>query len=240
LITPDPREYYLGQSWSLCYEEQFYLIFGLILLVAANRMFMVSSAISVLVVVTFLGARAAGIDISGTFLDGRWLTFAAGILVYWVLNYAPEGARKSYKAGLLVALLLLAGLMLYPPTRTWISLRLAYIELATATAFAAALTFLHPYDRRIAQSRLLAPLAWCGTMSYSIYLVHWTVVKPLSRWLWVQGVTGPAATLLITLPLCAIAAIVVGRLFFLGVERHFLNSPAMKPAEALPKLTPVA
>src|SRR5262249_7449344 len=82
------RAHFVGQSWTLCYEEQFYLVVGLILLCAPRRLFLATVLVTLASVAVQLGAGILGSDVTGFFFDGSWLMFAAGVLVYYHLNYA--------------------------------------------------------------------------------------------------------------------------------------------------------
>ena len=44
LAGSDPRDYVMGQAWTLCYEEQFYLVTGIALLVWPARFFLIAAA----------------------------------------------------------------------------------------------------------------------------------------------------------------------------------------------------
>ena len=67
---------FLPNTWTLNYEEQFYLVAGLILLLAPRRIFLAAAVITGLVVVAKVGSHLAGVSLDGTFADGRWLLIA--------------------------------------------------------------------------------------------------------------------------------------------------------------------
>ena len=85
-----PQHYFLGHAWSLCYEEQFYIVCGLLLFVVPNVFFRGTAYITFGVVALVGSAACMGVSIPGFFFDGRWLMFALGILVYWIVNYAAS------------------------------------------------------------------------------------------------------------------------------------------------------
>ena len=60
-------------------------------------------------------------------------------------------------------------------------------------------------------------------MCYSMYLVHWPTVTIIGHILDLVGVTNPLASLLITVPCCVGATILLGRAFHLLIERKFWN-----------------
>src|SRR5262245_6912715 len=78
--------YFMGQTWTLCYEEQFYAVCGLMLLMAPRRFFQLSALVSVIVVgLMVLAVLNSDFRYEGFFFDGQWLVFGLGILVYYRL-----------------------------------------------------------------------------------------------------------------------------------------------------------
>ncbi len=71
---------------------------------APRRIFLSLGLVTVATVVVKALAHRAGIDLFGTFLDGRWIVLAAGIAVYYRINYATRWQ------GHLIHLALLAGI----------------------------------------------------------------------------------------------------------------------------------
>lgn len=202
----------VAHSWTLCYEEQFYALFGLALIVCRKHIFV----FSVIVTAMTLAIPYMGIGrLNGTFLDGTWLDFAAGILVYWVLSYGTQ------RAAVAAVLVLLAGIWAHDP-----SLRHEQTRIA-ALGFAILLLAFRRYDARLCSSRLAYPIVWCGRMCYSIYLVHAVPTRIVARTLYENfGVTTAGPTLAITVPLCLAASVLAGWAFHVAIERRFLNSPA--------------
>jgi peptidoglycan/LPS O-acetylase OafA/YrhL len=224
-----PLGYFLGHAWTLCYEEQFYAVSGLLLLLAPRRFFGGAVAVTGLTAATLLGARRIGLPVDGLFLDGHWLLFAAGILVYYRVNYA--GRTMAW----LLNGLLLSGIayaakgpgQFLGPGPSFDS------ELLVAGGFALLLSLAQPWDAPLASSAALRPLLFCGTMCYSLYLVHWPVVKGISHGLCLLGLRGDATTMLVTVPACLTASVALAWVFHRAVERPFLNVPqqAARPVE---------
>ena len=88
---------------------------------------------------------------------------------------------------------------------------------------------LHRWDVRMAAWPALRPLKWAGVICYSLYLSHAVIVRTISTWMYGQGLTDPAITVLVVLPICLVAAIAVGWAFHYFIERHFLN-PSSGPS----------
>jgi len=207
-----PRGHFVGQSWTLCYEEQFYAVVGLLLWLSAQRFFLAALLGTLAILVVQGAAHFSNIDVSGFFFDGSWLMFAAGILVYFHANYAGAAAKiLSYSA-------LLGGIL----ACTFGQLPMVR-GCGVACAFALLLLFLHPWDSQIVRTKWFAPLIVCGTMCYSLYLVHELVVRVVQRSMSAGGLNSGAETLLVTVPMCMAASLAAGWGFFVLVERRYLN-----------------
>lgn len=211
----------LGPAWTLCYEEQFYALCGIVLLLAPRRFFWGIAGISVLTLAIMAARRA----IPGLFFDGNWFLFAAGVLVYFHVNYATRIQQWILTAILVVVA---CGYAARHPLFDWRG-QICFFGPAIALVFLA----LHPLDRKTAEAPFLRPLKFCGTICYSLYLVHWPIVKFLGHSLYLEGVRSDLGTLLITVPVCVAVSVGLAWGFHLAVERRFLNSP-----NVMPKTTP--
>jgi peptidoglycan/LPS O-acetylase OafA/YrhL len=218
--------YLNAMAWTLCYEEQFYAVVGLLLAVAARRFFLGAAAVTVLTAALTVLVRDRSLD--GIFLDGYWLHFAAGILVYYRVNYASGWVARA------VNLLLLAGLIAFGWGRFPVLHAHSGVGEGGVVAFAFALflSLAQPWDRLLASAAVARPLLFCGGICYSLYLVHWPVAKLAGHGLYLLGVRGDAATLLVTVPVVVAASVFLAWLFFRLVERRFLNAPATAPARS--------
>jgi peptidoglycan/LPS O-acetylase OafA/YrhL len=211
---------FLQHAWTLCYEEQFYAVVGVILLISPRRFFPLAAAVTLAVFTLEMlpehRAPALGFihrNSTGFFFDGYWLYFAAGIGVYYFINYAALRGRLALASALLLGIAW--GLKTGNDTRT------------VSFSFALLLLALHPVDDGLAAARWSRPISWCGAMCYSLYLVHLPVCKAVSHSLFLAGIDSSLETLLITIPLCMAASIAVAWPFHLWVERRFLNTPTV-------------
>src|SRR6266851_4648964 len=221
----DPELKIIGPSWTLCYEEQFYAVCGLLLIVAPRRFFAGSALVTLLTLaIAPLGFLNEGVAIQGFFFDGRWLMFAEGVAVYYILNY--QRSRRFGICSFTMLLLALAALRwLVPAVKANDLWRDRVWELVASTAFALSLFILHRWDGRTAHSRVLRPIAICGQMCYSLYLVHWPIAVIMTTFFYRVGVRGVWPTLLIVAPLTIAASITASWIFHLWIERRFLNGP---------------
>lgn len=228
----------VGPAWTLCYEEQFYAVCGLLLVAAPRRFF--AGVAGVTAVVLVVGPLSLvypdAFPIQGFFFDGRWLMFAEGVVIYYAVNYG----RPRHAAALLLAVMVAVVALRWgvPWVRSDDTARLRCWEMLGSTAFALTALALHPLDRRTAQSRALTPLAACGRMCYSLYLVHWPVSVVLTTAFYSAGVRGFWVTLLVVVPIVVATSIGAAWAFHVSVERRFLNTPSVTPASKPPSPAP--
>ena len=188
--------------WSLCYEEQFYLVMALTLVVSARRRLDLLLAVTVAAVLYVTGAWPASLTVTGLFLK-YWTAFASGLAAFAWLNL--PGSRRWA-----AAVLVLTGIAAVKTADPGL-----LVSLAAAIVFIA----LKPFDEALASTRVGAVLIRVGLFSYSLYLIHvplgGRVVNLFRRFdtIW-----------LLPSLLGIIASVVGGWAFYRLVERHFLNS----------------
>jgi peptidoglycan/LPS O-acetylase OafA/YrhL len=216
-----PASVYTRVAWSLCYEEQFYLVSFAALLVAPRRLFGVLAVATVVIV----GYRAFAYDsgrlgaIDGTF-PYLWHEFAAGLAVYWRLVRATSVTGRRAVDAALVALLA-------------VGLASGYRSTAVASAFALVLIALRDQDEAAIRARWLRPLSAAGRRCYSIYLIHLPVCTVGNEWLFSMGLTGFWTRALVMVPLVSAASLAAGWAFFAVVESRFLNQFRTRPTAAV-------
>lgn len=269
LTGEPPRALFWGASWTLCYEEQFYFVTGLILLFARKFLFAAAILISVTVIAGSIFISHYDDKTRGFFFNLYWLAFGAGILAYYVLNCVNPKRRDWFCIPLIAGIVYI---IVDPHQRTcldgeWVLafsgiasfyiwkygvrpwrymflvplvLGLGYAvevigtsfrvvppevteDCGVAFLFAFLIIVLKDYDSLINRSNVLSPLRFCGTMCYSLYLVHWPLVAVIGNVLESLGVTGPTAILLITVPICVAVTVLVAWGFHRLVERRFWN-----------------
>lgn len=182
-------------TWSLGVEEQFYLIFPLILWSLAK-----GARTNLRTYAAVLGAAAAvsyGVFIvtaeafpvfSYYQLAPRFWELAAGALAFLV-------ARRAFRIGALaplLAVIVLAGAFLLP-----IEQRIAGTTLAVAAT--AVLLVATPASAPLNAALMLPALRWIGLISYPLYLWHWGVLAISRFTVGVSATTLPAQLALMTL-----------------------------------------
>lgn len=223
---PPDAAIYTRVAWSLCYEEQFYFVCFLALLLT-RRPFralavVTASALAWRVVLEDVGQAGR---LGGTF-PALWHEFAVGVAVYWRLNRAGSPGARHAVDFFLVGLIALwgAGYLRGTPTEG---------SSAVAAGFGLVLIALRRWDGRSARLRWLAPLRACGRRSYSIYLVHLPICTVGNLWLYERGLTGFWGRALVMVPAVSAAAVGVSWAFYAGIERRFLNPPLVARAGAI-------
>src|SRR5262249_16684726 len=69
------KGWFLVHAWTLCYEEQFYVVMGLILWLTPRHLFKTALAVSLAVAATAVSMRLFRLPLDGFFFDGSWLQF---------------------------------------------------------------------------------------------------------------------------------------------------------------------
>lgn len=247
----------LGIAWTLCYEEQFYILVTLLLglALALTRWLhhatlrvvgLVALALLVgsLAWVVALPHRATGL------LPDYLCHFGLGVLLHAALCVLQGSARKAALIALVLACAVALGAhtLRYPdvPLLADSVRRVRHVsrELVVASAAALLLLALRPLDGRwlALSSHTLRPVRWCarclaflGSISYSLYLTHTIPAERVQHHASMLaahlGLTGPAHTALLTTLHLASQLLLAG-LFWWLVERHFVGSTAPRAPTA--------
>lgn len=229
-LTETWRPYFFGDgsamilpnTWTLCYEEQFYALAGVILFTAPRRIFLGAAVVTGISVAVKVASKLAGVHLEGLVFDGRWLLIAAGILAYYRINYATPRQTK-----LIYAILLLGALFADKDPSMLLAVEPNHsIERFVAYSFALLICILYPLDKRLSAWKVLLPITFCGQMSYSIYLMHPLITKGISHGLFRGGHNGPWVTFLLIVPLCIAVSLAASIVFHRLIERRFINTTA--------------
>jgi peptidoglycan/LPS O-acetylase OafA/YrhL len=216
-VVGGSRVHFISSSWTLCYEEQFYLVVGVFLLLAPRRLFVASTILTSVLAVMHTCFPSLREEARGFFFDGQWFLFAAGIAVFYDINYANRIQSWLLRLLLVVCAALSICNLLFDR------------RMSAGFVFAILILLVHPWDAWLSSRRWLRPLVFCGTMCYSMYLIHEIIVLAISRGFKFYGPPGDLVVLLAVLPLCVAATIAAGWAFHVAVERRFLNKSSDCP-----------
>ena len=225
--------------WSLNYEEQFYLVIGLMMLGAAALKRSVLAFVWPVMVCGIAWNWVFPAKSFGFFLE-YWPHFGVGCLVFYRLCRVRSTAARRAIDGSIAALAVVALGMLCFSGAEWSARgRIVYVEWLAVSAFALVLIALRPVNAVFAKSVLGAVLLRLGKITYSLYLVHQfnlhfakAVSTALLPQQWPQGIHALVQ---------ASALVAIATVFWYFCERPFLNKrlavasphsiePSLKPA----------
>ena len=226
---------FVAAYWSLDYEEQFYLLFGVMLVMVAARALRVRTAVAALIAASVAWIAVFPALCYGLFIE-YWAMFGVGALVFYRLCRLQTAAWRRLADIIIIGLLVLSvsirlggadgetpvawiDLML-PPTRV------AWDDLAVSSAFALLLLLIRPLNDWYKRNRWCSlPLGSLGLISYSLYLVHQfnltLVGTAVAQVLHFARVDNPPILIIGALQ-CA-GHVAIASVFWYFCERPFLN-----------------
>ena len=218
-----------GHAWTLCYEEQFYLIAAFVIWLGHKKFFAVMAFVTCCVLVTTCFTfKDVGIRTQGFFFDGYWLLFATGLFVFWYSSECPP--RTRYLAAILIPVAFVSAIIfnvfVIPRLRIGLDAILLSHSLVFGFGFASLIQFLKPYDECLMNYNAVRPLAWIGRRCYSVYLVHVPVIYLVAGFLNHDKDRGVVWMLLTLTPLCILATLASAHFFFNLIEKRFHSKPA--------------
>lgn len=227
-VTHDDKRYLMLTIWTLCYEEQFYLVTGLALAITPRHIYRLLGGITVGVLIARHLIRAAGGNVDGFFFDGYWMIFGAGALVYQAIHYFSPGQRRAALVGLALT-------TVYGAVDRYLAPTLFQEELSkhifVGSLFAMLLIGLYPYDAKLANHWTMTPLRHSGRMSYSIYLTHYLFVVTLASYLAQLGFNTDFTVATVVVPICFVVSLPIAIAFYHLVEKRCLNEPTVTRPE---------
>jgi peptidoglycan/LPS O-acetylase OafA/YrhL len=224
---------FVAGYWSLNYEEQFYIVVGLLLVGAFYLRTSLLPLFAWLALPAFLWNVFHPAMVYGFFLE-YWVNFVLGSLVFYRLcRLNHHRLRHVIDAGIGL-LLLLAVLQSYSHSGHG---RTVYFEWMIAGSFALVLLYTRRWDETMAASWLGRGLRMFGATSYSLYLTQQCnlgmsamVAGRLIRW----GIPSMAEVPIRLAFICG-----VGTAFWYCCERPFLNKPLKHAEGAGQRSTPI-
>jgi peptidoglycan/LPS O-acetylase OafA/YrhL len=158
----------LGHTWSLAYEEQFYLVFPIIFVVAATsgRRWAVSAVTTVMMIASLAAIYSNREDISFATSTFTFMLTGCIAAMYWE-EIAPVLARLSVAAWLMLSFTaFMMGSIVIWPSATGAVLNAVFLP-----ALVCVMVLATPVkSRRIADFFLNSTVVYLGKISFTIYL----------------------------------------------------------------------
>lgn len=215
--------YALGVLWSLSVEEVFYLSFPLACLLL-KRPALLASFWAVFVVVGPIW-RACHQDDEAQFLYAYLASFDGIAIGCCTALLARRATPCGAWAGIVEPVVVLAMAALYLAASIWRTNVWGVTLMALGTAFLLFHAHHRPQGSLATRSRSVAALAWCGRLSYELYLFHLVVLGLIRTVFPDEQVTGDEKLLLgAFLALSGVLAAVVAATFSEPLNR------ALRPA----------
>lgn len=255
---------FVAAYWSLCYEEQFYLLTGLMLAAASVFKVTIRSMVTALIVVGLVWNVLFPQICYGVFIE-YWALFGLGALVFYRLCRSTPAQRRLIDAGLIAVFLGAAALRFLPAfngSAPWAvdapglsfskraELRLVYEELLIGAGFAMLLILMRPLSEKVRGRLWYKPFAALGMITFSLYLIHQfnlNFIRAVTDRLF--GMVGLMTTtpdggrepsiVWLSLTVQILLHIGLASIFWCFCERPFLNRPlAAKPKDQVPAPAP--
>lgn len=166
-VPSDNPTLFVAAFWSLNFEEQFYLVMGVLMLV--------TSAVARRRILVVLLAAAIAWNLLNTHLSyglfiEYWVHFAVGTAVFYRLCRIQQAGYRRLIDGLLIGAAILAGWSHFSGRDA--SPRMLSLEYFCVAVFALLLICLRPINAAYVRSRAAYFLGALGLISYSLYLIH--------------------------------------------------------------------
>ena len=227
---------FVAAYWSLDYEEQFYLVVALALVLAVRgRLPMFMSVLALSVLSLAWNAVFPG-TVRGIFIE-YWVHFSLGAMLFYALCIFPQRAVRTLFVAAVVAVLSYSVSQILPWHAPLGTAPHVWLDLAVASAFTLLLFFGRPLSESIARQPLWRPISALGLISYSLYLVHqFNITVAMS----VANRVVPQDWHVAQIGVEVAVMLLIATLFWYCCERPFLNRSLTQRAPAPNELVPVA
>ena len=218
--------------WSIQYEEQFYVLVACFLALAAKfrapmqLLYLCVTAAALCFVALYPDAC------TGFFLD-YWPMFTFGVFLFYRLSGKLKVVWKHAFDATIGITVVVAGAFVWINHEPGIAppiFRPLSEEFLIASLFCGILIITYPFDSRLMRPLSVKALAFIGTFSYSLYLIHQcnlTLVETICTRL-----LQPSVAAVAWWPAVIGLHLGIAFFFYLAFEKPFLNSPLSAPQTA--------
>lgn len=180
---PTNSTLFVAAYWSLCYEEQFYITMGLMMLLTGLLRMSVLGMTAALMGVGLVWNIVYPETSFGFFIE-YWALFGMGVLVFHRLCRIESPSLRRLIDFVLIGVAIAAAYMSWFSGEAWLKhspefapakredFRLVYEELTIGAVFALVLIVMRPWSGAIARRVWFKPLAALGLITFSLYLIH--------------------------------------------------------------------
>jgi peptidoglycan/LPS O-acetylase OafA/YrhL len=209
--------------WSLNYEEQFYIVIGLMMLLSARVGRPILWGVLGLMIPAFAWNLIFPSTSYGFFLE-YWIHFSLGMLVYYRLcNISKASAHLAVDAGLSI-LVIFSGIAWTMHAGPGFAIeRIVYAEWFIAGTFALLLIAARSVDDALSHTWIGSALIRLGTLTYSLYLVHQFNIQASEGFAKLLLRVGIPHALKIPIQLSVI--LLIAAIFWYLCERPYINKP---------------
>jgi peptidoglycan/LPS O-acetylase OafA/YrhL len=158
----------MGHTWSLAAEEQFYLLWPLLLPLVIGRGFLSACVAATAMVLARAVCWRAGY--AETTLDFSMGLRPVGLLVGCALAFAPSRRLPAWAANVALGLVLAVAILVSQSTLVFVFAPVV-VSLATAVVILGTPSWL-----------AVEPLRYLGRISYGVYLYHWPLFLLGEKW----------------------------------------------------------
>lgn len=229
-LIPHPATYatqnptlFVAAFWSLNYEEQFYLVIGVLMVLSVRFGRPIYWGVLALIVPAFAWNLTHPAISYGFFLE-YWVHFSLGVIVYYRLcRLTQVRARRAIDIGISILVVASACVWIFQQGPGFAAQRSVYAEWSITGAFALFLIAARAVDDAIAGSWLGARLVTFGTLTYSLYLVH--QINEMASVRAAGFLIRLGVPSFFKLPIELLWMIAVAAVFWYFCERRFINRP---------------